>query len=144
MICKILLEVRVVHGLGKLGFYPARNRPITDRVAIFPTHNRLVRGLGFTGRFFVGWALVLGEAENRWKPSKNAEKWRDFTRSVQNLVLDLAEVSLDPLIFLPNHVENRQIWCIFVGFDCFGHQNPSNQAEKLARKLESLPEFDGL
>ena len=139
MLCKMLLEVRVVHGLRRLGLCPARNRPITNRVASFPTYNRPIRGLGFTSRFFIGWASVLGEVKNRWKPSKKAEKWRDFTRSVRNLVLDLAEVSSDLLIFPPNHAKNRQIWCIFVGFDYFGHQNPSNQDEKLARKLESSP-----
>ena len=139
MLCKMLLEVRVVHGLGRLGLCPARNRPITNRVASFPTRNRPIRGLGFTGRFFIGWASVLGEVKNRWKPSKKAKKWRDFTRSVRNLVLDLTEVSLDPLIFLPNYAKNRRIWCIFVGFDYFGHQNPSNQAEKLTKKLESSP-----
>ena len=36
------------------------------------------------------------------------------------------------MIFPPNRAENRRIWCIYVGSDCFGRRNLPNQVENLS------------
>ena len=46
------------------------------------------------------------------------------------------------MIFPSNRVENRRIWCIYAGSDCFGHRNLPNQAENSSESLENSWEFD--
>ena len=114
---------RAVHGSGRSSLCPTHSRLVGDRVGRCQTRNRSVLGSGFTGRFPVGWGQNLPER------TKKVENWRDLSRSVQDPMPDLAEISLNSMLFPPNRAENHWIWC-------FSRRNLPNRAVKLVEKLE--------
>ena len=70
-------------------------------------------------------ASVSGEAETRRKTQKKGQNQWDLALSGQ----DPVRISSNLMIFPPNCVENRRIWCIYAGSDCFGRRNLPNQAK---------------
>ena len=138
----LVLVVRVgvsrgVHGSGRSGFCPTRKPTRKRSGSRFSTHNRPVKRVGFCGSVCQRVASVSGEAETRQKTQKNNQNCRDLARSGQ----DSVRISSNPIIFPPNRVENRWIWCIYVESYCFGHRNLPNQAENSSESLENLPKL---
>ena len=121
---KSSVVTRGVHGSGGSSLCPTRNRPVRDRVGRFSTRNRPVKRVGFRGSVCRRVASVSGEAKTQRKTQKNGQNQRDLARFSQ----DPVRISSNRMIFPPNRAENRRIWCIYVGSDCFGRQNLPNQA----------------
>ena len=92
---------RAVHGSGRSGLCPTRNRPARDRVGRCPTYNRTAGDRVLQVGFPSGERSVLGEAETHWKPPKRGENRRDLSRSVQDLV------------------QSSRIWQRFCQIQCF-------------------------
>ena len=83
-----------------------------------------LRGSGFAGRFAIEWHWF----QVKLKPDRDHRK----TAKIGEILPDPVRILSNPMIFPPNRAENRQIWCIYDGSDCFGRRNLPNQAENLS------------
>ena len=133
----VVMFLRGVHGLGGSGLCPTRKPTRKRSGSRFSTRNRPVKRVGFRRSVFRRVASISGEAETWQKTQKNSQNRRYLARSDQ----DPVRISLNPIIFPPNRVENLWIWCIYAGSDCFGRRNLPNQAENSSESMENSLEL---